>query len=138
MAVITPTSADLRIGETSNIAIVTAGEALVAFRLVYSDSTDSNLYKYANATTEAEATVIGMTVTAAAINKPVAILLTGSRVESSSAIWTQGNTYHADGGDGLMTDAADSALNEWVTVIGTAETDSIFLLDIAARGWQAV
>ena len=135
MAVISPTSSNFRQGANSTVATGTAGESINAFDLVYLKTSDGKYWKAVN-TTAAESIVAGVAATNASADDQIVVVPPGGSIESSSALWTKGYTYILGdtGNEGKMMDAADITAGQYVTVVGTAESTTVFQFIVTATG----
>jgi hypothetical protein len=133
MAVINPTSSDMRIGSAgTNVTMGIAGEALSAFEFVYQDSTDSNEWKKADNTSEAKSIVAGCVLQSAADGDPVVIVLPGGVIKSASSLWTKGETYVISGTSGKLQLAEDVGAGDHVSICGVASSTTTLAFNVTA------
>jgi hypothetical protein len=134
MAVVSITAANLRAGESTAPGSGEAGEALAIGDLLYRSDSDGLYYKAINSS-EPSAKVVGMCcLTVDGIGDKVIFMVPGGKIEHSSGIWTKGQTYVVGDTGGTMMDAADIASEDYVTIVGVAESTTVLKFMATATG----
>jgi hypothetical protein len=138
MATLSPVSSTFRLGSNSIIRQGVAGEALSAFDFVYADSTDNKELKKADNTNTTKYECVGVVIQDAADGEPVSYVLIqngAGTIQSSSSLWTAGQTYVVADTAGRMMDAGDIGASDYVFIIGTAASTTE--LNIVGRATEA-
>lgn len=137
MADLAPTPANFRL-PTQNVGGLTqttAGEGMVAFDVAYQHADG---LKKASSATAAEAKVVGIIATPCATGGQTAFVPNGGYIESSADLWTPGMIYVLSATAGKMCPVADLAEDDYVSMVGIAETARRFRVSILNSGVQAV
>ena len=113
----------------------TSGAAGTAGMPVYKDSADSNNLNPADSSTAAKAAAVGLLLNSApGADQPVTYLMDGVLDPGFTA--TEGVPYWVSENSGKICPFADLATDEFVTYLGTGNSDGNINLNIHATGSQ--
>jgi hypothetical protein len=129
--VITP--ADVVAGSNASTVNGTAGETIVAGKMVYKNST-TNKFALAdsNSVTAEARTPLGMALNGASLNQPLVVQKGGD--VTVSAVLTPGVAVYLSDTPGGLCLVADVGAGEFSTIVGIAESASVMQLGIQASG----
>jgi len=133
MAVIAVTPANVAAGSGAVIRDVTAGATILAGEVVYSDSTDSNQYKLADANVAAAtADAVGIALNNADDGQPLRIQ-TGGNINPGGTV-VVGEVYMVSTTAGEILDITSLAPGDYPTILGVGTTATNLKLSINAAG----
>lgn len=111
-----------------------AGEALTPGQPVYFNPLASKWLKAEAGDTEAKAQAQRITLTSAALNARV-LLAAGGKVNIGATV-VRNTVYVVSQTSGLLCPLADLATDDWVTIVGIADTTSTLKLMLLPQGYQ--
>lgn len=134
MADITVTAANVKIGTsaTTTLRTVLYGDTITQGQPVYSDTTDSDKYKRADADVLATAVAAGVALTPGVSGDYGVIVTDGPFVPGATL--TVGATYVVSTNPGGIAPIADLASGDFTTILGVATTAAILDLDLYVSG----
>lgn len=134
MADISVTAASVKVASaTTRVQQVTYGGTVTHCQPLYSDSTDSNEYKPADADAAASSVAVGVSYTPGG-DGDIGHIVTSGRINVGGAHLTQGVPYFVSTNAGGICPYGDLASGDYVTYIGTAISTSVLEVDIHATG----
>lgn len=133
MADISVTAANVKLGGTSAQAQrVQYGATVTQGQPVYSDSTDSNKYKPADADAQASAAADGIALTPG-VSGDVGYIVTSGPMNVGATL-VVGATYVVSTNPGGIAPIADLASGDFTTILGVATTAALLEVNINASG----
>lgn len=122
MADISVTAASVDPGAGATVTRYTAGATITAGQTVYSDSTDSNKVKAADADGSATAECVGIAVNGGANNQPIHVLSAGNLNPGGTVV--VGEIYAVSTTAGGIAPEADLGTGDFPTLLGIGTTTS--------------
>lgn len=137
MADITPTPADFRLPaqNVGGLNQAAAAENMVAFDVAYQHADG---LKKASSATAATARVAGIIAVPSTNGGKTAVVPSGGYIESAADLWEPGTIYVLSGTAGKMCPVADLGADDFVSIVGIAETARRFRVSILNSGVQIV
>lgn len=133
MSDVTVTAANVKpVGATGNLTRVVYGATVTQGQPVYSDASDSNEYKPADADASASAVATGIAITPGGDGEYGLIATTG-QINIGGTL-TQGQVYVVSTNAGGVAPYSDLGSGDYVTILGVASSSSVLDLDINATG----
>jgi hypothetical protein len=133
MAALSQTASLVVVGASPVKANRNAGGTITAGMPVYSDLTDSNLYKAARANAQATAQVAGIALNGASDNQPVMVQSSGE-INLGATLIVGESYYLSDAVAGQIVPVADLGTADWPVFLGIAKSASLLDLNIVIGG----
>jgi len=134
MADVTVTAASVAASNNSSTktATGTAGVTITAGQALYKDSTASNKLKLADASADASAACVGISLNGGALDQPITYVTYDEAFNPGGTI-VAGKVYCVSATAGAIAPVADILSTEFVTVLGVAESASALRLVTGAN-----
>ena len=132
MAVISVTPANVTVSAPLANKVGVAGATITAGQSLYSDSTDSNKLKLADADVQATAVCVGVSLNGAASGQPVSYVSAGSLTVGGGVV--AGTIYVVSTTPGGIGTATDPAQGDFISIIGIGTATNAILVNLNISG----